>query len=288
MTALDVLVPQDTVLPQISTTCQTKLDQSRDWHSTFAVRTGLVIVGVRADTADTARWLESELEPIRAREFDADVLANFSVTMGKQFSRERLLLVYGNHEIIARRRDQVAVISDLIELLDEGPRLLEPDSAVLHAGAVWDAKGNVVLVPGDMHRNLLMRRAQFEGEGFRIGVSRCQRIDLDTMELSLPCVDPTLEAMRIAQQTEPGSHPPLVVTTWGLPAAGDRVFHLRPADGVMAALGMVANRRIVGVGSVLNGLASAARRVRFTAVPRQSAPAQAATLIDLLGHDGAK
>lgn len=284
MTALD-LVQQDTVLPQMLSACQGKLDESRPWHTILAVRTGPVIVGVRADTAETSAWLESALEPVRAREFDGKVWPNFSVTLGSQSRRESLMLVYHDHEIVGRRRERRALLGDLVELLDEGPRLLQSDRVIVHASAIWGSGGQVLLIPGTLHTNVLMRRSQLEGAGLHVGLSRTQVVDLSSLTVTMGCVDPALAELD-SSPAKSSDDQSLRLHTWCVPATGDQIFDLRAPEAMVAVAGMVLNRYVLGMGTTLRGLAGAMREIRVATLPPLSTGALAATIIELVASMG--
>ena len=273
--------PETVVLPASGTPCQRRLDEKREWGRTLAVRTGPVVLGVRADTPDSAACLEQVLAPIRAREFDDQVSANFSVELGEDEQPRRLFLAYRAHQVVARRHDRSQLVEDLVHLLDDLPKAWSSQSLALSAGGLVTPEGEIVLLPADVHRTLLSRRRQLDEAGLGLLPGRTQLYDVTTGEIQVGIVDEgvagalsALDGASVATR--------LPVSTWCLGVETEAPIELTGADAVVAAIGAVLNRERIGMGAALQGLRAAVLRHRMVAMPTLTAGAQARAVLALL------
>ena len=272
------------VLPQVCTPCMARLD-ARPWHRTLAVRTGAVHSGVRVNSPTAEGLIEELLAARRAPEWDRAVSPNFSVEVHRNSGATRVLhLVYRDHEIVGRRRDVDELMADLVELLDEPSRLVSDDDLAVHATGVLTPRDGVVLLPGAVHKGLLMRRDQLRTCGLDLLRTRTQSVDSLAAEVVLDLRDPGL-AQVLAEW--PRDHRPVGrfrLEGWCVPVAhGEGAPLSRPA-GVFSAFGTVLNRRTLGHGTALRMLADLAPTTVFWQVPTLSPPATAAWLRDSFGR----
>ncbi len=283
MTALLYGVPSQRALEQITTPCLQRLD-ARPWYRTLAVRTGAMHVGIRVDTAEGAAAVEQLLAPVRAPEMDAQVWPNFSVELGDLAtggSRRQLRLVYQDHEIVARRREVHEVLLDLVELLDQIPLLLVTDRPVLHATGVLTAHGEAMLLPGRLHKTLLLRRNQLAEAGLELLRTRTQRLT-PAGDLELGTHDRVLADIVHRNVTDnrtlAGTRRLCVL---GTPVLGNAPFDLRPAEGVFAAFSMVVNRRVIGAGATLHALSGMSEHTKVIGMPELTAGKLAHALVGI-------
>lgn len=274
-------LPEDAVLPQVCTPCMAKLD-ARPWHRTLAVRTGALFTGVRVNTPAAAASVEELLAPVRVPEMDTRVSPNFSVELneGAGAGHRRLQLIYRDHEIVGRRREVDAVLLDLVELLDEVPKLAITERPVVHATGVLSADG-AVLVPGRYHTALLTRRDQLAAAGLELLRTRTQQIDVDSSTLLLRPHDRALSTVLSHRRRGRADGTAIPLATWCVPAMGNEPFELPSAQGVFAAVSTILNRQPMGTRRALESLAHLARTIGFVALPELPSSALARTLADL-------
>lgn len=277
--ALDAIA----VLPQACTPCMGRLD-ARPWHRTLAVRTGDVHSGVRVNTPTAEELVSELLEDRRAPAMDRAVLPNFSVEVHRNSGSTRALhLVYRDHEIVSRRRDIEELMADLVELLDEPSRLQSHRDLVVHATGVLTPQGAVVLLPGSVHKGLLMRREQLRTRGLDLLRTRTQSVDALAGEVVLEPRDPGLAqilADSIRDDRRIGRFP---LEAWCVPAASGEGARLSRPVGVFSAYGMVLNRSRLGSGTALRMVADLAPTAGFWQVPTLAPPVTAAWLGETFG-----
>lgn len=257
------------VLPQAVTPCLTRLAERRPWLDTLAVQAGEYVVGVRVDTERGREEVETLLGAARRPHLDADVAPHFSVELGEHARGGRPLhLVYRQHEVAARRRSVAPLMLDLVQLLDEMAHVFHTESPVVQGAVLITAERRALLLPARLHTRLVTRRQQFEDHGIELLGAGVHRVSATGGEITVDLLDPHLaEAVRLhdlGDRTLTGAFP---IAVWGIPAVGNQVYDLRPAEAVYGAASMIVNRRVIGMRETLSLLHQATTGPRFLTVP---------------------
>ncbi|QNN52160.1 hypothetical protein [Nocardioides mesophilus] len=241
------------IAPQRRTPCLARLDRSRVWRPTRAVRVGQRVVGVRTtgdESADSV--VEGLLRPRRVPTLDGVVPAHFSVELAvadrTAAPRRGLHLVYRDHEVVARRREPERLLADLLDLLDSAGH---PDTVgLLAVRATAVVRGSTaVLLPEVWHGRLLLHQERLLAEGLDLRTARSHLLDVDALEL--------VDRSRPTRAVRLGS--------WVLRTAED-AERIRPALAVQAGFGSVVNADTLGAGSALRMLAAVLTEVPAGAV----------------------
>lgn len=276
----DLLTTLETmeVMPQIETICLGKLNR-RSWHTTMAIRTGPLTVGVRVDCAEAAEAVQGLLSELRAPDLDSQVLPNVSVEFGgsERQGTQRLFLLYRDHEIVSRRRSRDQTLMDLVALLDETPKAATSQSAVL-ASCIVNPDGHALLLPVRHHKALLMRRAQLEAAGLELLANRLHTLHEGVVLHGTS--DPVLESLvrEVDGRSNAGTFP---ISAWCVAAVGTAPFTLSRAQGVFTAFPMMVRRGPDDVAVVLSSLASLGSLVPFVALPQLSPTGLARVVVEM-------
>jgi hypothetical protein len=273
-------LPEDAVLPQACSPCMDRLN-SRPWDRTLAVTVGDIHIGVRANSAATSDRLEEMLGALRAPHKDAEVAPNLSVSIGGEVGSDarKLALVYRDHQIVARRRDQQSLLVDLVELLDEFARLQITEVPVVHACALLDREGSAVLLPPSAHGSLLTQRPRLQGRQLTMLSSGVHVLNETGTQLTTRIRDEGLA--EVASSMGRTAWPEAPITLWAVPAVADKAFDLRPPEGVFGAFAMVVTRVSKGPGPTLTMLGGAAEQIRWIGLPALSPVVLSQTVVEL-------
>jgi hypothetical protein len=273
-------LPEDAVLPQPCSPCMDKLN-NRPWHRTLAVTVGDVHIGVRGNTPATSDRLEEMLRALRAPHKDDEVAPNVSVSVGGEVGADarKLALVYRDHEIVARRRDQESLLLDLVELLDEFARLQTAEMPVVHACALLDREGSAFLLPPSAHGSLLTQLPRLEARELTMLSPRIHVLSKTGTHLTSRISDAGLSA--VASSMGRNAWPDAPIKLWAVPGTGDGAFPLRPSEGLFGAFASVVTRVTLGAGPTLTMLGGAAEQIRWVGLPALSPAALSQAVVDL-------
>lgn len=272
------VVPEGSGFPQARTPCLAKLDR-RPWLTTLAVRVDPWHIGIRVNNELTRDLVEDTFASVRAAQRDGDVSANFSIEIGGHgsHSTRSLHLAYRDHEIAARRTDPAALVTDLVELVDETKRYLHPSVPMVSAAVVLTQAAEAIVLPGGVHRELLTRTRRLERASLELLRGRLHELDGDaaTIVARPPTVATVVEG---PGRTLFGRFP---IKAWCVPSRDVSQHDIRPAELVHAAFSSVPNRHLVGADRTLQALARVAGRAPGMGLPRLTSVRLSEAVVDL-------
>lgn len=238
-------VDQVALYPLYESPCLARLTLSRVWQPTKAFRIARHVLGIRANSQEASARVAQALAPYRAPEWDAAARPNFSVELSPAApsGARRLQLVYRNHTIVARRRDEQALLQDLVDLVTATGHPTTSDGLAVRATGLRLADGSLALLPVEWHRTLMLHSGALRQRSMEV-------LSADSHVL--------------AQGTRGA---PLRI--WCVTTAGQTDRPLAGAQAVQSLFFSVVNMGVRGPGSVLRDLAAACGATHVVGLARR-------------------